>query len=807
MMDRAYDPQEVEARWQEYWERERTNVPDLDTARRPFYNLMMFPYPSAEGLHVGNVFAFTGSDIQGRFHRMRGFEVFEPMGFDAFGIHSENFAMKIGTHPARLIPSNIANFRRQLTRMGFMFDWTREVQTTDPAYYKWTQWIFLKLFENGLAYRAKAPVNWCPACKTVLADEQVIGGMCERHPDTAVERRDTEQWFFRTTAYAQRLLDDLAWIDWSETTRRAQINWLGRSEGAEIDFAIEGADGKIRVFTTRPDTLYGATYMVLAPEHPLVELLASREARSEVEAYRLAARARKDVERLDATREKTGVFIGAHAINPATGRPIPIWTSDYVLMGYGTGAIMAVPAHDQRDHDFATRFGLPILPVIFPREGELPAGEAYEGEGVMGNSGPFDGSPSEEAKTKVTEYLASKGVAEAKVNFRLRDWCVSRQRYWGPPIPVVYCDGCGIVGVPEKDLPVLLPETEDFVPDASGVSPLARVKDFYHVDCPRCGKPARRETDVSDNFLDSAWYFLRYPSTDRDDVAWDAGRTKRWLPVSLYIGGNEHAVLHLMYTRFLCMAFKDIGLTEFDEPFVRFRAHGLLIKDGSKMSKSRGNVVNPDAYIAQVGADSFRMYLMFLGPYEEGGDFRDQGIVGIRRFLERAWRWIVEERSGLPMGDLPQAAKVKLHQAIEKVTKDTAGLQYNTAIATMMELLNVLREAPVADRFSAEAFVRLLAPYAPHLAEELWVALGHAPSVTDAGWPDFDPTLTKADTVEIAVQVNGKLRDTLPMPRGSVQETVQAAAVAREKISAHVQGKTLRKVFFVPDRLINLVVG
>lgn len=807
MTDRAYDPQEVEARWQEYWERERTNVPDLDTARRPFFNLMMFPYPSAEGLHVGNVFAFTGADIQGRYQRMRGFDVFEPMGFDAFGIHSENFAMKIGTHPARLIPSNIANFRRQLRRMGFMFDWTREAQTTDPAYYKWTQWIFLKLFEAGLAVRAKAPVNWCPACKTVLADEQVISGMCERHPETAVERRDTEQWFFRITSYAQRLLDDLAWIDWSETTRRAQINWIGRSEGAEIDFAIEGADGRIRVFTTRPDTLYGATYMVLAPEHPLVEILASRESRAEVEAYRAAARARKEVERLDATREKTGVFIGAHAINPATGRPIPIWISDYVLMGYGTGAIMAVPAHDQRDHDFATRFGLPIIPVIFPREGGLPDGQAYEGEGVMGNSGPFDGAPSDEAKRKITEMLAAKGVAEAKVNYRLRDWCVSRQRYWGPPIPVVYCDACGIVPVPEKDLPVLLPETEDFAPDESGVSPLARVKEFFHVDCPRCGKPARRETDVSDNFLDSAWYFLRYPSTDRDDVAWDAERTKRWLPVSLYIGGNEHAVLHLMYTRFLCMAFKDIGLTEFDEPFARFRAHGLLIKDGAKMSKSRGNVVNPDAYVATHGADSFRMYLMFLGPYEEGGDFRDQGIIGIRRFLERAWRWIVEERPRLPMGELPQDAKVKLHQAIEKVTRDTESLQYNTAIAAMMELLNVLRDVQAADRFSAEAFVRMLAPYAPHLAEELWVELGGRASVVDSGWPEYDPALTKADTVEIAVQVNGKLRDTMPMPRGSAQDAVQATAMTRERIAAHVQGKTLRKVFFVPDRLINLVVG
>ncbi len=807
MSDRTYDPQEVEVRWQEYWEKNRTFVTDLDSAKRPFYNLMMFPYPSAEGLHVGNVFAFTGADIQGRYHRIKGFDVFEPIGFDAFGIHSENYALKMGIHPSRLVPSSVANFRRQMKRMGLMTDWTREVQTTDPAYYRWTQWIFTKLFEHGLAYRAKAPVNWCPACQTVLANEQVIAGNCERHPDTAVERREMEQWFFRITKYASKLLENLSWIDWSLTTKQAQAHWIGRSEGAEIDFALEGADGAVRVFTTRPDTLYGATYMVLAPEHPLVDRLVSRELRAEVDAYRTAAKAMREVERLDAGKQKTGVFIGAHAINPATGRPIPIWIADYVLLGYGTGAIMAVPAHDQRDYEFAQAFGLPIVPVIFPIGESLPEGAAFEGEGLLGNSGPFDGAPSQEARAKIVAYLATKGCAEAKVNYRLRDWCISRQRYWGPPIPVIYCDRCGVLAVPERDLPVLLPETDDFRPDASGVAPLARVSEFYHVACPKCGAPARRETDVSDNFLDSAWYFLRYTSTDRADVAWDRARTDRWLPVSLYIGGNEHAVLHLMYTRFLCMAFHEMGLTGFEEPFRRFRAHGLLIKEGAKMSKSRGNVVNPDAYVAEHGADTFRMYLMFLGPYEEGGDFRDQGIIGIRRFLDRAWRWVVEERPALPKGDLPRSARIRLHQGIAKVSADTESLQYNTAIAALMELLNVLREQSVADSESGEAFVRLLAPYAPHLAEELWAALGRSPSVFDAGWPDFDPALTLTDSVEIAVQVNGKLRETVRVERGSSQETVQAVAVARERVAAHMADKTLRKVFFVPDRLINLVVG
>jgi leucyl-tRNA synthetase len=813
MKDRSYDPSEVEPKWQKRWEETGLNEVDLRGAKRPFYNLMMFPYPSAEGLHVGNVFAFTGADIYGRYQRLKGHDVFQPIGFDAFGIHSENYALKVGTHPMRLIPANIENFRRQLKRMGFMYDWRYEVQTTDPRYYKWTQWIFLQLYKAGLAYRAEAPVNWCPACKTVLANEQVIGGMCERHPDTAVERRLTEQWFFRITAYAQRLLENLDWIDWSETTKTAQRNWIGRSEGAEIRFPIEGREGTITVFTTRPDTLFGATYMVLAPEHPLVERLVSAEQREKVLAYREEALRKRDIDRVAADREKSGVSLGANAINPATNEPIPIWISDYVLMEYGTGAIMAVPAHDQRDYEFAQRFGLPIRQVISPTEGEAPSDAAYEGEGVLVNSGPYDGLPSQEAKWRITDDLAEKGLAARKVQYRLRDWCISRQRYWGPPIPMIHCPSCGIQPVPEEDLPVLLPDLEHFEPDASGLPPLARSKEFYETTCPRCHGPAHRDPDVNDNFLDSAWYFLRYPSAQIEERAWDPELTKKWLPVDMYIGGNEHAVLHLMYTRFLCLAFQDMGLTHFGEPFKRFRAHGLLIKEGAKMSKSRGNVVNPDAYVAEYGADTLRMYLMFLGPFSEGGDFRDEGIRGIRRFLDRVYRFFADAAAegGALQKDaeaaLPRDVQIKIHQTIKKVTLDIENLSYNTAIAALMELYNTLRDAPRVNRWSLEVLAKLLSPFVPHLAEELWEMLGHEESVFRTEWPEYDPDLTVTDMVEIAIQVNGKLRDTVSLPRDASKEAVLEAALKREKVKGHVEGKNVRKVIHVPNRILNIVVS
>jgi leucyl-tRNA synthetase len=804
-MDERYNPAVVEAKWQRLWEERGTNRVDLAAAQRPYYNLMMFPYPSAEGLHVGHAFAFPGADIHGRFRRLQGYDVFEPIGFDAFGIHSENYALKIGAHPAELIPRTIANFRRQLRRLGLMLDWDHVVDTTDPKYYRWTQWIFLKLYHFGLAERKKAPVNWCPACHTVLANEQVIDGYCERHPDVAVEQRFTEQWFFKITRYAERLLKNLDWIDWSETTKTAQRNWIGRSEGAAIDFPLAHDPArKIRVFTTRPDTVFGATYMVLAPEHPLVSEITTPEQRAAVDAY-VERTVKMDLVRRRSVRDKTGVFTGAYAINPATEQRIPIWIADYVLAEYGTGAIMAVPAHDQRDYEFARAFALPIVTVIEPL-GDTPAepDAAYEGPGRLVNSGPFTGLDSEAAKRAITQWLAERGVGEARVEYRLHDWCISRQRYWGPPIPIIYCDSCGIVPVPEQDLPVLLPYVENFRPDESGIAPLARVKEFYEVPCPRCHRRARRETDVSDTFLDSAWYFLRYPSTHRDDVPFDPDLTRKWLPVDMYIGGNEHAVLHLMYTRFITMALHDMGFLPFEEPFKKFRAHGLITKDGAKMSKSRGNVVNPDQYIERYGADVFRTYMMFLGPYTEGGDFRDEGIAGVQRFFEGVWRAV---RQFDPQAESGPELRRSVHRTIAKVQQDLEELRYNTAIAALMSLLNDIRRHGPADRWVLESLVLMLAPFAPHLAEELWEALGHTDSIFRAQWPRYDPAALVEETVELAVQVNGKVRARLTVPRGAPEEEVLRLALALPAVQAHVGGKTIRKQLVVPGRLVSFVVA
>jgi leucyl-tRNA synthetase len=657
MSERAgYDPIAIEEKWQAAWAERGTNLltdDDLRDAERPFYTLMMYPYPSAEGLHVGNMYAFTGADIFGRYKRLNGFDVFEPIGFDAFGIHSENYALKVDVHPMELIPKNVANFTRQLKRMGGMFDWNHTVDTTEPGYYKWTQWIFLKLYEAGLAEKKEAAVNWCPSCMTVLANEQVIAGACERC-GTPVEQRFIAQWFFRITDYTERLLDNLSWIDWSESTKKAQENWIGRSEGAQLRFPIarrrvaedrhepatvEAEAPVIEVFTTRPDTIFGATYMVLAPEHPLVERLTTDDRREAVAAYRRQVAATDLVSRKKADKEKTGVFTGAWAVNPATGEEVPVWIADYVLMEYGTGAIMAVPGHDQRDFEFATAFDLPIVRVV-AREGEdagTPLEAAYEGHGTLVNSGRFDAMPSEEGKGAITAWLAERKLAEPRVNYRLHDWCISRQRYWGPPIPVIYCDACGTVPVPEEDLPVELPHIDDYKPDESGLSPLARAESWYRVACPGCGGEAQRETDVSDTFLDSAWYVLRYPSAHRADVPFDPELTAKWLPVDTYIGGEEHAVLHLLYSRFVTMALHDAGHLGFEEPYDVFRKHALITKDGAKMSKSRGNTVIPDEYIERWGADTFRTYLMFLGPYHMGGDFRDEGIQGPSGFLSRLW--------------------------------------------------------------------------------------------------------------------------------------------------------------------------
>jgi leucyl-tRNA synthetase len=817
-MAERYDPGAVESKWQRRWDDTERNRVDIDGAPRPFYNLMMYPYPSAEGLHVGNVYAFTGADIHGRFKQLQGFDVFEPIGFDAFGIHSENFALEQGIHPMELIPRNIANFTRQLKRMAFMYDWYRVVDVTQPEYYKWTQWIFLQLFKAGLAERRKAPVNWCPSCKTVLANEQVIDGRCERC-STEVTQRYLDQWFFKITDYAERLLDNLEWIDWSESTKRLQRNWIGRSEGADIDFEVIGHEERIRVFTTRPDTLFGATFMVLAPEHPLVAKITIKKHRGKVDKYVKSALAMDLVERRKAgeERQKTGVDTGTKAINPATGEEISVWVADYVLMEYGHGAIMAVPAHDERDFDFARQYDLPIRVVVIPAErhgsfdpnAELEAAftEHTEDE-VLVNSGKFDGVPAAKAIKEITTWLEKEGRGQGTVNYRVHDWCISRQRYWGPPIPVIHCEECGIVPVPEKDLPVLLPYVENFKPDESGVGPLARSSEFLNVDCPECGRPAVRETDVSDTFLDSAWYFMRYPSTEKHDVAFDAKRTKKWLPVDMYIGGEEHAVLHLMYSRFITMALHDLGHLPFEEPYKKFRKHGLIIREGAKMSKSRGNVVIPDEYVENYGADTFRTYLMFLGPYEEGGDFRDQGIAGISRFFDRVWDAVAN--GALAAGE-PEGGTIeqKLHATIKKVTEDISTLQYNTAIAAMMEYLNVARAGGRTPRRSElEPLVVMLAPFAPHLAEELWERLGHEGSIfVGKHFPEYDPQLAVADEVEIAVQVNGRFRATVRAPRGASEDEVKAKALADDAVQRHIDGKGIKKTIFVPDRLINLLIG
>jgi len=810
----SYDPQAVEARWQARWQERGTNRVAVASAPRPYYNLMMFPYPSAEGLHVGNVFAFVGTDIHGRYRRLRGHDVFEPIGFDAFGIHSENYALKVNTHPAELIPRNIARFREQLRRVGLMVNWEHEVSTTDPAYYRWTQWIFLQLYRAGLAYKKAAPVNWCPECKTVLANEQVINGYCERHPATPVTQRFLEQWFFAIAKYAQRLLDNLETLDWSDSTRTAQRNWIGRSEGADLCFETPLGE-PIVVFTTRPDTVFGATWVVLAPEHPLVERLTADERRPAVNAYRRLVQDMDLVTRKVGAREKTGVFLGAYARNPATGESVPVWIADYVLMEYGTGAIMAVPGHDARDHEFAQVFGLPVVRVVEPPAGTDGTLPYASWEGTLVNSGRFDGMTCAEAAPAVTRWLEDRKLATGRVQYRLHDWCISRQRYWGPPIPIIYCDRCGAVPVPERDLPVVLPPLENYRPDESGVSPLARLESWHRVPCPACGAAARRETDVSDTFLDSAWYFLRYPSTAVDDRPFDADLTRRWLPVTSYIGGNEHAVLHLMYARFITMVLHDLGHLGFDEPFTRFRAHGTIVKDGAKMSKSRGNVVVPDAYIAQWGADTFRMYLMFLGPYQEGGDFRDEGISGIRRFLDRVWG-VVGDVS--PDAAAPESARRKLHQTIRKVGADIEELRYNTAIAAMMEYVNLLRREEGQERQGRhkgqgvareliEPLILLLAPFAPHFAEECWERLGHDRTVFGASWPAFDPDLARDPEIELVVQVNGKVRGRLLVSPGLAEPEAVAQATADETVRKFIGDKRIRKAIYVRDRLVNLVLG
>jgi len=837
-----YNHEKIEKKWRDRWEKQRTYEPKLERAKKPFYNLMMFPYPSAEGLHVGNVYAFVGSDIYGRFKRMQGNDVFQPIGLDGFGIHSENYALKIGTHPMKQAEISEKRFYEQLKSIGDGFAWNERLETYDPEYYRWTQWIFVQMFKNGLAYRKKQAVNWCPSCKTVLADEQVIGGECERCSSQVI-RKELEQWFFRITKYAERLLRNLGKIDWSEKVKIAQKEWIGKSQGAEIEFRIKNSELRIPVFTTRPDTLFGATYMVLAPEHEFISKIKNQISNiKEVEKYIIEAKKQSELQRMDLAKEKTGVELkGVRAVNPANKKEIPIFVADYVLATYGTGAIMAVPAHDERDFEFAKKFKLPIVRVISLVLMRVPnpaaradaavpelrvGGEPWEGEGELINSGEkFNGMPSEKAKWEITKFVGG----NKKIQYHLRDWLISRQRYWGVPIPMIYCEHCaaesrgeqkempGWYTVPENELPVELPFIKDFRPKGKGESPLAMEKSFYETECPNCGGKARRETDVSDTFLDSAWYYLRYPSAKNDKNPWNPAMTKKWLPVNMYIGGAEHSVLHLLYSRFLTMVFYDLKLLNFDEPFSKFRAHGLLIKEGAKMSKSKGNIINPDEYIKKFGADVLRMYLMFLAPFEQGGDFRDAGILGPERFLKRVYNFFEINKDKFMkelgfssrlviLGPENLNTKRQLAKSIKKVTEDIENLQYNTAISTLMTLLYYFEADNRTYLSDAEDFIKLLAPFAPYLSEELWEKLGHKTSIHKEKWPKYDPKLLREEKFELVIQINGKVRDKISAPMDISKKEAEKLALSQEKIKIWLKDKKVEKIIFVPNKLINIVI-
>ncbi|RJP78815.1 MAG: leucine--tRNA ligase [Candidatus Zixiibacteriota bacterium] len=814
-----YPFQDFEPKWRRVWDQSGAHHPDLAAADKPFYGLVMFSYPSAKKLHIGHWYNFGPADSYFRWKRMQGHTVFEPMGFDAFGLPAENYAVSRGVHPAVTTAESIGFIREQLKEIGAMYDWEREVDTSDPGYYRWTQWLFLKLFQRGLAYQKQAPVNWCPSCQTVLANEQAEGGACERC-GTPVVKRDLKQWFFRITEYADRLLEGLERIDWPRRTKIMQENWIGRSTGTTIAFGLEGRDDRFEVFTTRPDTLFGVTYVVFAPEHPLVpEITASRQ-RAEVEAYIESVRRVTDLERLSTEREKIGVFTGAYAVHPLTGERLPVWIADYVLATYGTGAVMAVPAHDQRDFEFTRKYGLPVKVVIQPEvdaailEAEALT-QAFEDPGYMIHSGHFDGLRSEEGQEAVTRALEAEGKGRFSVNYRLRDWLVSRQRMWGAPIPIIHCPKCGTVPVPEDQLPVKLPEDiTDFAP--KGKSPLANLPSFMNVTCPKCGEPAQRDPDTMDTFVDSSWYFLRYLSPDRDDVAWDPEISRKWLPVDQYIGGAEHSTMHLLYARFIIKALYDAGLVTFDEPFARLRHQGIITHKGEKMSKSRGNVVNPDDFVAKYGSDVFRMYMMFMGDYEQGGDWSDEGITGIARFVNRLWRFYQDHAAAAPDGELPRDLNYALNHALEQVTRDLGELRFNTAISRMMELLNALYEAaakgPIPGlRGALETFARLVAPFAPHLGEELWHTMhpesAETVSVFDQPWPQHDPAALVREVITLVVQINGKVRDKLEVPVGVDQDQAVALAQSSGRLTAWLEGKQIRKAVFVPGKLLNLVVG
>jgi leucyl-tRNA synthetase len=814
-MAQKYNPQEIEKRWQQRWAADHIYKVKEDSRRPKFYALTMFPYTSGD-LHIGHWYAMAPSDTYARFKRMQGYNVLHPMGFDAFGLPAENAAISRGIHPYDWTMRNIKNMRRQLRSMGAIYDWNREVITCLPDYYKWTQWFFLKFYHAALAYRAKAPVNWCPRCQTVLANEQVVGeGLCERC-STSVTKRELEQWFFRITEYAEELLDHSR-LDWPERIKIMQKNWVGKSEGAEISFQLEhkGVERKeVKVFTTRPDTIFGVTFFLLAPEHPLVSQLTVPEHKAEVDEYIAWCRRQNEYERVALGREKTGVFLGSYVINPMNGERAPVWITDYVLPTYGTGAVMAVPAHDERDLEFARKFQLPVRTVIAPPgwTGEELT-EAYAGSGTMVNSGEFSGLSSEQGYEAICALLEKKGWGKRTVVYRLRDWLISRQRYWGAPIPIIYCDKCGVVPVPEEDLPVLLPPDAEFKP--TGESPLKYCQSFVNTTCPKCSGPARRETDTMDTFMCSSWYFLRYTSPKTRGASFNAAKVKYWLPVDLYTGGAEHAVMHLFYARFFIKALKDMGLVDFDEPFTRLFNQGTIIYRGDKMSKSRGNVIAPDEYVANLGADAVRGYLMFIGPWELGGEWNDRGIVGVSRWLNRVWDLVTTDYASHVVDSEAEKELLRLtHKTIKEVTADLEKFRFNTMLSSLMEFSNYLSKVKergvVSSSLWGEAisyFLLLLAPAAPHLAEELWDRTGHPYSIHNQPWPEYDEELTKEEEITLVIQVNGKLRDKVLVAASISEVEAKELALGRERVKAYIDGKKLSRVIYVPKRVVNIVVA
>ncbi|MCX6714498.1 MAG: leucine--tRNA ligase [Candidatus Uhrbacteria bacterium] len=798
----SYNHQEIEKKWQAKWAAARTGYVDESVSRdNALYYLIMFPYPSGSGLHVGHVESQAAIDILARMERMRGKNVLCPIGYDAFGLPAENYAIKTGVHPSVTTKAAIENFHNQMQSLGLSFDWSREISTADPEYYKWTQWLFLLFYKNGLAYRKKSPVNWCEGCHTVLANEQVVAGACERC-GTVVIQKDLEQWFFNITKYADRLLAGLDSLDWPEKIKSMQRNWIGKSVGAEVTFGVEGRGVRgeglaVTVFTTRPDTLFGATYLVLAPEHALVDSIVTDEYRSAIEAYRIAASKKSALERTELQKEKSGAFTGSFAINPATGEKIPVWIADYVITTYGTGAIMAVPAHDARDFEFAKKYQLPIKVVVAKDGEEL---EGFFEEGLAVHSDFLNGLSTKDAKQKMIAWLEEKGIGNAKTTFRIRDWLVSRQRYWGAPIPIIWCEDHGAQAVEEVQLPVELPTDVDFKP--TGESPLVDSKTFHDVKCPVCGKDARRESDTMDTFVDSSWYYLRYTDPHNPNAFADKSKVDYWCPVDLYLGGAEHAVMHLLYARFFAYALHDLGYLNFEEPFMKLRNQGLILgPDGDKMSKSKGNVVNPDEVVSEYGADALRMYEMFMGPLEDAKPWDTKGVVGIRRFLDKV------ERLGERVQGAPDAGVQRtLHKAIKKVTADLEELKFNTAISQLMIVVNEFSAATSINKETFESFLKLLAPLAPHLAEELWEKLGHATSIFAESWPMFDAAMIVDDVVEMGVQVNGKVRGTISIAPTADEAIAKDLAMAEPNVVKWIEGKEIAKIIYVPGKIFNIVV-